>query len=56
LQSALKRPNVPAHMQEMIMRSLGVSAMKAARRMDELMTCDNAQTCFNAAALRSGWA
>ena len=50
LQKALKRPNVQSWMREQIMTSLGLSAMRASRRMDELLRSPNEMVSFRSAA------
>jgi hypothetical protein len=56
LQLALKRPSVRTYMRDEIMMVLGVSAMRAAKRMDELLTSSNEMVSFQASrfALATG--
>ena len=56
LQLALRRPNVQVYMREMIIESVGISAMRAAKRMDELLHSGNEMVSFQASryALATG--
>ena len=56
LQLALRRPNVQVYMREMIIESVGISAMRAAKRMDELLHSSNEMVSFQASryALATG--
>jgi hypothetical protein len=50
LQLALKRENVRAYMRQMIMSELGVSSMRAATKMRELLDSSNAVAAFRSSA------
>jgi hypothetical protein len=50
LSKALKRGSVQKWMQEQIMTSLGISALKAAKRMDELLHSPNEMVGYRASA------
>ncbi len=56
LQAALRKSSVKSYMQEVVMTSLGVSAMKAAKRIDDLLHSPNEMVAFNSSryALATG--
>jgi hypothetical protein len=56
LQLAMKRPTVQAYMRGAIIESLGISAMRAAKRIDDLLYSDNEMVSFQASryALATG--
>jgi hypothetical protein len=58
LQKAVRRESVQKWMQDQIMTSLGLSALKAAKRMDELLHSPNEMVGFRASsyalAVRAG--
>jgi hypothetical protein len=54
LQLALRRPSVQAFMKETIMQSLGISAMRAAKRLDELLHSSNEMVSFQASRYALG--
>jgi hypothetical protein len=54
LQKAMKRPNVRAYLQEVVTRSLGLTAARAAKRMDELLHSTNEMVSFQASRFALG--
>ena len=56
LQLAMKRPTVQAFMREAIIELLGISAMRAAKRIDDLLYSNNEMVSFQASryALATG--
>jgi hypothetical protein len=56
LQFALKKQSVKTYMQEVVMHSLGLTAMKAAKRIDELLNSPNEMVAFHSSryALATG--
>ena len=55
LQRAMRKPHVRSYMQEIVLQSLGLTAVKAAKRIDELMTSSpNEKVCFEAARYAIG--
>jgi hypothetical protein len=54
LQLAMKKPSVRAYLQQVVMTSLGLSAAKAAKRMDELLHSSNEMVSFNASRFALG--
>jgi hypothetical protein len=56
LLKALKRPNVKQYMQDVVIKSLGLTAMKASKRIGELLHSPNEMVAFNSSrfALAAG--